>query len=164
MKCCEWQDTILTDYLDDQMDKEQMAHLEKHLSICQECREFAAHARKAVIEPFEHAHRAEPSQEVWRNIKEAIAEGKEVVEFVSLWDRIRAIVFIPRPAMALATTVIVLITVMVTFNHYNQQFQSTRRAVIQSQEDDIDYALDELASYSEENGFYELTGIEEYFL
>jgi len=164
MKCREWQDLILTDYLDDQMDKEQVARLEEHLSVCEECREFSTHARKAVIEPFTQAQKLEPSEKVWQNIKGAIAEEQEAGEFVSLWDRIRTIVFIPRPAMALATIVIVLMTVTFTFNHYNQQFQSTRRAVIQSQEDDIDYALDELASYSEENGFYELTGIEEYFL
>jgi len=164
MKCHDWQNLILTDYLDNQMSKEQTVPLEEHLSACQECREFVTHARKAVIEPFKYVQKAEPSERVWRNIKEAIGEGQETEEFVSLWDRIKEIVFIPRPAMALATTVIIIMAVTFIFNHYNQQFQMAKHAVIQSEMDDINYALDELAAYSEENNFYEQTGIEEYFL
>ena len=164
MKCNDWQDLILTDYLDDQMSKERTIQLEEHLSTCQECREFVAHARKAVIEPFENAEKAQPSEKVWHNIKDAIGEEQEAEEFVSLWDRIRAIIFIPKPAMALATTAIVLVAATFIFNHYHQQFQMAKYVAMQNQVDDINYVLDELAAYSEENNFYEQTDIEEYFL
>lgn len=164
MKCHDWQDLILTDYLDKQMSKEQMVLVEEHLSDCSQCREFAANARKAVVEPFKYAQKVEPSERVWHNIKAVIGEEEKVEEFVGLWGRIREIVFIPKPAMALAATVIVIMAVTFTFDHYNQQFQVTKRAVTQSEADDINYALDELAAYSGENGFYEQTGIEEYFL
>jgi len=164
MKCREWQNLILTDYLDDQMSKEQAVQLEEHVSDCAECREFIAHARKSVIEPFECVEKAEPSEQVWQNIKEAINEGQEAEDYVSLWDRIREIIFIPKPAMAFATIVVVFLAVTFTFDHYNQRFQTAKYAMIKSQADDIDYVLDELAIYSEENNFYELTGIEEYFL
>lgn len=164
MKCHEWQNLILTDYLDGQMNRVQVDLLEEHLSDCGECREFAVHARKAVVEPFDNAQKGEPSEAVWQNIKEAIGEEREVKALVSLWDRIKEIVFLPRPAMAFATIVIVLMAVTVTFNHYDQQFQVAKHAALVSQVDDISYAIDELALYSEENGFYEKTGIEEYFL
>lgn len=164
MKCHDWQDLILTDYLDDQMSKEQTVSLEEHLSACQECREFVAHARKAVIEPFQYAQKAEPPEKVWQSIKEVIGQGQDAEELVSFWDRIREIIFIPKPAMALATTVIVIMAATFTFNHYNQQFQIAKYAVTQSETDDINYVLDELAAYSEENNLYEQTGIEEYFL
>ena len=164
MKCHEWQDLILTDYLDDQMSKEQTAQLEEHLIACRECREFAVDARKAVIEPFEHAQKVEPSEQVWQNIKEVISEEQESEGSVSLWDRLKEIVFIPKPAMAFATVIIALLAATVTFNHYNQQFQMAQYVAIQNQIDDIDYVLDELAVFSEENNFYKPTGIEEYFL
>jgi len=164
MKCNDWQDLILTDYLDDQMSKERTIQLEEHLSACQECREFVAHARKAVIEPFESAQRVEPSEKVWHNIKDAIGEEQGAEEFVGLWDRIKEAVFIPKPAMAFATVIIALLAATVAFDHYNQQFQTAKYIAIQNQTDDINYALDELAVYSEENNFYEPTEIEEYFL
>jgi len=134
------------------------------LSDCSQCREFTANARKAVMEPFQHAQKVEPPEEVWQNIKEAISQEQDVNEFVSLWDRIKEIVFIPKPAMAFATIVIVLIAATFTFDQYNQRFQRAKYAMTQSETDDIDYALDELAAYSEENNLYEQTGIEEYFL
>jgi len=164
MKCHEWQGLILTDYLDDQMNKEQIVQLEEHLTACRECREFAIDARKAVIEPFEYAQKAEPSEQVWQNIKEVIGAEREPEVFVSLWDRLKEIIFIPKPAMALTTVIIALLAATVTFNHYNQQFQTAKYVAIQNQTDDINYALEELAVYSEENNFYETTGIEEYFL
>jgi len=164
MKCSDWQNLILTDYLDDQMSKEQTIQLEEHLSVCQGCREFVVHARKAVIEPFEHAQKAEPSEQVWQNIRDVIDEEQESEGFVSLWDRLKEIVFIPKPAMALSTVIIALLAATVTFNHYNHQFQMAKYVVIQDQTDDINYVLDELAVYAEENNFYETTGIEEYFL
>ena len=164
MKCHDWQDLILTDYLDDQMSKEQTIQLEEHMSACRECREFVAHARKAVIEPFEHVQKTEPSEQIWQNIKEAISEERESEDFVSLWDRFKEIVFIPKPAMAFATVIIALLAATVTFDYYNQQFQTAKYIAIQDQVDDVDYVLDELAVYSEENNFYEITGIEEYFL
>jgi len=164
MKCNDWQDLILTDYLDDQMSKEQTIQLEEHMSACQECREFVAHTRKAVIEPFEHVQKTEPSEQIWQNIKEAISEERESEDFVSLWDRFKEIVFIPKPAMAFVTVIIALLATTVTFNYYNQQFQMAKYIAIQDQADDVDYVLDELAVYSEENNFYEITGIEEYFL
>ena len=164
MKCHEWQDLILTDYLDGQLGKEHTAQLEEHLSGCQECQEFVTSARKAVIEPFEHAQKAEPSETVWHNIKKAINEEQECGESVSVWERIKEVIFILRPAMAFATVIIVLLAATVTFDRYYQQFQAAKVIAIQNQANDINYALDELAAYSEENNFYETTGIEEYFL
>jgi len=164
MKCHEWQDLILTDYLDDQMSKEQITQLEEHLTACLECREFAIDARKAVIEPFEHSQKAEPSEQVWQNIKEVISEEQESDGFVSLWDRFKGVVFIPKPAMAFTTVIIALLAVTVAFDHYNQQYQTTQQVAKQDQMENIDYVLDELAIYSEENNFYETTGIEDYFL
>ena len=164
MKCREWQDIILTDYLDDQMNKEQVVQLEEHLSSCQECREFSANARKAVIEPFEHVQKGEPSENVWHNIKEAISENQDEREYVHLWDRIKELVFIPRPAMAFTTIAILFLSVTLVLNNRNQQLQIVKSVLMQSQMDDVSYAFDELAYFSEENGLYEETDIEEYFL
>jgi hypothetical protein len=164
MKCSEWQEIILTDYLDDQMGKEQAVQLEEHLLACHECLEFVSIARKAVIEPFEHAQKAEPSERIWHNIKKAIGEEQESEDFASWWDRIKGFIFIPKPAMAFATVVVVLLAATFTFERYNQQFQISKRAVIQSQIEDITYVVEELASFSEENNSYVLTGMEEYFL
>jgi len=163
MKCHDWQNLILTDYLDNQMSKERTASLEDHLSACQECREFVTHARKAVIEPFKYAQKVEPSERVWQNIKEVIDEEKSV-EFVSLWERFKKVVFIPKPAMAFTTVIIALLAATVTFDYYNQRFRITKSPITQDQTDDLNYVLDELAIYSEENNFYEITDIEEYFL
>ena len=164
MKCSNWQDLILTDYLDNQMNEEQTTLVEEHLSDCRECREFAANARKAVIEPFENAQRKEPSEVVWQNIKKAISEEQEEGEFVSLWERVKETIFIPKPALAFAAIAIVLVIGVLILGGYNHRLQIAKNAALQDQSDDVDYVLDELAAYSEENNFDEPTGIEEYFL
>ena len=81
---------------------------------------------------------------------------------MSVWGRIRDLVFIPKPAMAFAVTIVAIMTVAVTLNYHQQQ--TVRATILESRAEDIDYALDEFASMSEENGLSEQMEIERYFL
>jgi len=163
MDCDEYQNRILTDYLDNQMNENERETLEKHLLSCRNCHEFYQSARKAVMEPFEEAQRGEPSEQVWQNIKNAISEEKNVPETTGLLDWLKGFSLVPKPAVVFAITFVFIMGVAVTVNN-TQQFRITKNAITQSQAEDISYALDELASISEENSAYERSDIEEYFL
>jgi len=159
MNCRDCQELILTDYLDNQMEKGEREKIEGHLSSCPGCREFAFNARKTVMEPFEHAQRPQPPESVWHNIKEAISDERSVEDRISLLDKLRNFIAIPKPAMAFVMIVVLLVAVKLTVNSQWQRMETAKGAI-----EDISYVIDEIAYLSEENGFDELTDIEEYFL
>lgn len=113
MNCERIQDLILTDYLDDQMDKSQKKYLEEHLSSCPQCMEFARIAKKAAFEPFVNAEKLSPPGSVWSNIQGSIlAEQQGRTNFlVNLLDRFGWGSPIPRPAFAFASVMIMVLLV-----------------------------------------------------
>ncbi len=117
MKCKKIKELILTDYPDGQMDEEQKKQIEKHLASCVHCKEYELVTRKTVIEPFSNTERLNPPEIIWHKIKEQIEEKQQQElssPFADLIRRIKSLLYIPKPALAVATIVIVsLITVTI---------------------------------------------------
>ena len=159
MNCKDCQELILTDYLDNELNKEERGKIDQHLSSCSGCREFALNAQMAVMEPFVAAEKPEPPERVWHNIKAAIREGQNTEGRISFLDKIKDFLIIPKPALAFAM-VLVLIVMAKAMIHVQGQRAETAISEIE----DISYAMDEIAYLSEDNDFNQLTEIEEYFL
>lgn len=165
MKCHDWQEMIITDYLDGELEPRQKERLDAHLAQCQACREFLTAAQNTVVKPFEGAASGEPPECVWHNIKEAITEPtRQVDDPVSLWDRLGGMLNFPKPALALASVIIVFMAVTLTLRYYPQSLSMKNLTVGQGDVENIDYVIDELATYVPDDTEEELSSIEEYFL
>lgn len=165
MNCKKIRKIILTDYLDDQMGKKEKLSIEKHLSDCRSCREFALNARKACAEMFTNTGKANPPEFVWRRIREAIIakERKKENFAVRFLEKIKYAFYIPNPAIAFATIVALMlifggITKLMVANH------ELLKDNAQEQVEYLDYSMEipADASANDEAGFG--TSIEKYFL
>lgn len=116
MKCENVKELILTDYLDGQLEKEQKAQIEKHLSICKGCKEYELLTRTAVVEPFNNLERHNPPEATWNKIREQIEEEQPPQEstnsFADLIRRIKTFLYIPKPAFVVTSMVVLLLVVI----------------------------------------------------
>ncbi len=118
MKCEYVKELILTDYLDGQLGKEQKAQIDKHLTICRDCKEYELLTRTAVVEPFNNPERHNPPEAAWNKIREQIEEERLLLQeptnsFADFIRRIKTFLYIPKPAFVV-TPIIVLILVVIT--------------------------------------------------
>jgi anti-sigma-K factor RskA len=165
MQCEKFQELILTDYLDDELNVLQHQEIESHLAACPHCRAFAQNAKIALVDPFDQLERIEPSVRVWKNIKEAI--GKDANPAVredpfDLWETLRRLFPLPRPVLVMATFAVMAVMVLTVFLKQNNQ-----TLVVQVEEEQatyLAYLMEDIGSAdADENGGYG-TAIEEYFL
>jgi len=162
MRCDQYQELILTDYLDKEASGEE---IERHLAGCGRCREFAERARKIALEPFEHIERISPSPRLWQNIKEAIEEDTAgaVREYpLDLWGFLKNLFPLPRPALAVATLAVTVVMVLTLLSKQAPQPHLSR--VDREQVTHLASLMDDIGDAGpDENGGYG-TVIEEYFL
>jgi len=168
MNCKNVEDLILTDYPDGQMDEEQEKQIEKHLASCVHCREYELAVRKTVIVPFNNSERVNPPAVIWHKIKEQIEEEEEEEEeltspFADLIRRIKSLLYMPKPALAVATIVIILL-VTVSIIKLPSKNQEIVKVDPENQIECITYLINvfDQDSVNEDSGFE--TSIEEYFL
>jgi predicted anti-sigma-YlaC factor YlaD len=162
MKCKTVQELILTDYADDQLSEEKKKLVEQHLAICEHCREYELLTKKSVIEPFNFAKRVNPPESLWYTIKEQI-EGEEERAFAGLIFKIKSFLSIPKPTLAIASLVVVLL-LMVTLIKWPSDNQTTLIGDTENQVECITY----LISVFDQDSAYENdaigTSIEDFFL
>jgi predicted anti-sigma-YlaC factor YlaD len=113
MNCKKAREKIITDYLDDQMDATAKAHIEEHMAHCPECKKFYVDAKKVADELFAGAEHVNPPEYLWRRIRESIfAEEKRKIGFVDgILDKLRGFLYIPRPALAIISVVMLILAV-----------------------------------------------------
>ena len=116
MKCEYVKELILTDYLDGQLGKEQRTQIEKHLTICMDCKEYELLTRTAVVEPFNNLERHNPPEAAWHKIREQIEEKLPLQEptnsFADLIRKVKTFLYIPKPAFVVTTIIVLLIAVI----------------------------------------------------
>ncbi len=166
MKCDKVQELILTDYLDGQVNEEQKANIEKHLAGCVHCKEYELAARETVITPFNNTERLSPPEATWDKIRSQI-EKEQLQErtnpFANLIRGIKSVLYIPKPAFAVATVAIVLLVIVTVV-----KLPSDNRKIVKlSTEEQIECMDYLLGAFNEEltdgnNDFG--TSMEEYFL
>jgi predicted anti-sigma-YlaC factor YlaD len=165
MNCKDIKDLILTDYLDGEMNEEEKMRIEEHLARCPDCKEFSINARETVMRLFKEPERISPPEYLWRRIKETIlTEERKKVPFVAkIFERLKGLLYIPKPALAIVTVLVLIIAVgtMATIRVNNQE---RLQAGIQEQIEYFDYLSESSggtsADYSADLG----TPVEQYFL
>lgn len=159
MNCKDAQELILTDYLDGEAKRQAREAIEEHLAACAACREFHAVVSKVAKEPFVNAGRMTPPVTIWQNVKSAIAAEEERKRgFLSgILERLKHTFYIPNPAVAVATALMIIILFGVA-----TKFLVSRQDSSAGARPDEAYYADYLAEPSDENGFG--TSIEKYFL
>ncbi|MBF0522186.1 MAG: zf-HC2 domain-containing protein [Candidatus Omnitrophica bacterium] len=165
MRCEKVQESILTDYLDAQMNAKQKKDIELHLAGCVQCREFSIAAQKTVIEPFEQAQNATPPSFLWPRIKNAILSGQEQKEsfLEKFWLNWKPAFYIPKPAFVFATVAMFIILFGVVAH-----LKTGNLSVVKTTSGDQTEYLSYLSEESEDTIINEGKGlgtaIEEYFL
>ncbi len=167
MKCEYVKELILTDYLDEQLGKEQKAQIEKHLTVCKGCKEYELLTRAAVVEPFNNLERHNPPEAAWHKIREQIEEELPLQEpknsFADLIRKVKTFLYIPKPAFVV-TTIIVLLLVVITVMKLQPEDQKIVKVNPESQIECITYLISvfdqETVNGNDDFG----TSIEELFL
>ena len=163
MNCKKAQELMLTDYLDGEMNEKRKAFLEGHLKSCQKCKEFSLIAKKVGTELFLGAERANVPEYLWRRVRETVlAEGKKRRAFTAtLLGKLKAILYMPKPALAIITVVILLIAIGTVTKINNN---AAINAVSLSQAEYFDYlTTDAVDSPMNGSGSFG-TPIEKYFM
>ncbi len=130
MKCKEAQELILTDFIDEQLAARQQKQIEAHLKDCPRCREFAAHARKIVAEPFLRAEKIEPPETLWLGIRERLSAERDRTargRIVALLEKLTALVPAPAAAFALALIFVMTLAAGVTSKMVISQKKTAER-------------------------------------
>ncbi len=144
MKCKYIKELILTDYLDEQMEKEQKAQVEKHLTICKDCKEYELSTKTAVIGPFDNLERPNPPEAIWHKIREQIEEELPLQgptnSFADFISRIKTFLYIPKPAYVV-TTIMVLLLAVITVIKLPTEDRKIVKASPESQVECINYLM-----------------------
>jgi anti-sigma factor RsiW len=99
MKCKEFRDMIITDYIDDELDRETRNLVEAHISVCEACRDYKENLLRASIKPFQNLTANAVPGEVWLNLRERLAERKAAG--AKSWFRLPRIAFVSAAAAGL---------------------------------------------------------------
>lgn len=77
MECKKVKDRLITEYADQELGPEENAEIERHLTACQDCREFFEAFQKSAVAPLKEAGTLEPDSAVWARIEEQILSERE---------------------------------------------------------------------------------------
>jgi predicted anti-sigma-YlaC factor YlaD len=105
MRCDRIQGLLKSDYLDGQATaKEKQAVLE-HLKQCPQCRQMEKELL-AARQVLQTAKEQQPPERLWQNIRQAIITERlnaQEVAHKSVWERLRDLIWAPRPVFAVAS-------------------------------------------------------------
>ncbi len=165
MKCDKVQKLIITDYLDGQVNEEQKMEIEGHLAGCVHCKEYELAAKETVITPFNRVEKLRPPEATWYKIRSQIEKEEQLqgrtYPFANLVRGIKTVLYIPKPAFAVATVAIVL---LVTITVINIPSEKIVKLSTEEQIECMDYLLGEFDFESTDDNNYFETSVEEYFL
>ncbi len=157
--CKEFQDIILTDYIDGELDQEMKGPLEAHLRSCPECREFAGEVKAQLVAPFKDAPRAAVPEDLWRSIEESIVqESEETQPAVSWFDRLIQSLVLPRLAPVVLSFILFASVGLWAFNRQAPQ------TVNGDSSEYAAYVMDSVSELAETGSDVLGTSIEQYFL
>lgn len=144
MKCKDVKELILTDYLDEQLGKEQKAQIEQHLTICKGCKEYELLTRTAAVEPFNNVERYNLPEMAWNKIREQIEEERPLQaptnSFADFILRIKSFLYIPKPAFVV-TSILVLVLVGITVIRLRPEDQKMVKVDPERQIECINYLM-----------------------
>ncbi len=116
MECKKVQDRLLTEYADKELGPEENTEVEKHLTVCLDCREFLGAVQKSAVIPFKEAGIMQPEGVIWQRIQEKIEEERARSRngFWKLADALAPFLRMPQPIFraAFVTALIVMVVVL----------------------------------------------------
>ena len=166
MDCKRIQGSIITDYIDGQMEDMAKSLIDQHLDHCPACLGDLSSIKKEAVNPFVNASVEVPDKLLWEQIKQTIeVEQQWQLEEnfkPNFWERLRSAVHIPRPAFVLAT----LVTMIFILGSTGQLFFSSPVVKIngQNQVEYLSSLIDEPMDIASNNGNDPQTPIEKVFL
>ncbi len=165
MDCKKVQELLLTDYLDNQMNGKERKSVDHHLAHCLGCTRFSIAAREVASGLFVDTKKDPPPEFIWQRIKESIiAEQKKKTGFAAnLFERLRAVLYIPKPAMAVASAIGLIVIVGISAKLMINS-QPAMKAGTQEQSEYSDYSMEIPADVSTNGEAIFGTLIEKYFL
>jgi predicted anti-sigma-YlaC factor YlaD len=115
MECKKVQDRLITEYLDKELGREETAEIERHLTACQDCREFLETVRKTAEVPFKGTGEMQPESVVWQRIQEKIEAERARSEnwFGKLADVLAPFLRMPQPVFRIAFVTALILVVVV---------------------------------------------------
>lgn len=115
MECKKWQDRLMMEYVDKELDPSAHAEVERHLAACPDCREFLEAVQKTAMLPFKEAGEMQPEDAVWQKIEERIlAERKHSWGwFGGLADHLAPFFRLSAPAFRMAFAAALVLVVVV---------------------------------------------------
>ena len=72
MKCCQIEEVLLTDFLDDRLSSDKKMAVESHLAVCVPCRELVAAARELDSDIMKTSAPAQVPAHVWAKVADKI--------------------------------------------------------------------------------------------
>lgn len=160
MLCARIQEILKTDYLDGELNPQEERRILEHLKQCPGCQALEKELRTQ-SSLFKEAKQQQVPERLWQNIRDSIySQGltQEQGMIRGIAERLKGLIFMPRPAFALAGALSVVILVVFLAGSIIQKERYTH------QEEEAAFAL---YSQNGENGDQALglgTSIEEYFL
>jgi len=116
-KCDYFMDLIITDYIDDRIDKTSLDKLENHLMDCHDCRLFLKEVKDSAVSPFKVSAQPTVPVELWNTIKQKIEyekDGRSRLE--DFFEKIRGLIIFPRLVPILASLILMLLAGSVTIS------------------------------------------------
>lgn len=109
MKCDQIQELLLTDYLDDCLEKDLRAKIDEHVDGCPECKHFKQTVIQTTVDVFKGMERGEVPADLWSKIETSIEnESQPCLGTSSWWESLRSLFANPAPVLTIAVLVIFL--------------------------------------------------------
>jgi len=116
-KCEHFRDSILTDYIDGELNKESRSILENHLLDCKECRVFLKEVKNIAALPLQDAGNQPVPAVLWDSIKQSIEdENQSTSPLENFIEKIKDWMVFPRLVPVFASLIIMLLAGSVTLN------------------------------------------------
>jgi predicted anti-sigma-YlaC factor YlaD len=115
MRCDRIRELLKSDYLDGQAAEKEKQDVLEHLKQCAQCRQLEKDLLAAAA-VLRGAEEQEVPDRLWQNIREAIiTESVNAEEAVnkSVWERLRGLIWAPRPVFALASALTAVIFIAI---------------------------------------------------
>ncbi len=111
MNCKEIRGLVLTDYIDGELAAKDKEEVDRHLAECGNCREFYAYVQASVSQPFLNTDLIFSSDLIWERVKEQIEHERQrkTLGLVDRWEDLKARFFIPKPALGIATLLLLFL-------------------------------------------------------
>lgn len=163
MKCKEFQDLIITEYVDGEISPDNLNLVNEHIDNCNTCRQFRDAVVNIAVEPFKNINKADVPEFIWERINEKIQQKNK--SLLNNWfETIRNLFKFPRLAIATVSISVALLVSLIFINKpNNNSFVDSQYYVDTNLNESHEQYFSYLNNNVEENNGFG-TAIEEYLL